>query len=360
MKINKLNLIEIEQFNLIGLFNLYKNYLMGLHAHLSPTTPEILESNTYLIGTADPFSTVVLVATDAEYRIQADVNGNWRIENPIAQGGSLTIYAVNLLGLRSEEFSIAVIPSPESVILPSVPVILEHDAELSGTADANVTIVVQAEGEEYRVKADADGFWTMANPIANGGSLMLYAENDSGLQSEQIGLAILMPEIPQMPEPPQVMVNSEVLSGTALANHKIIVTANAQEYVTYSDATGQWTMDNPIKHGGFASIVAENDQGVRSAEIQIAKLAFFEHETEVQITDILLLAEETSSNDEPKHSNEIDVNLDLSALLTAHAEAPLYEDTTMLASDPSISIPLHVSTSTTVLDDQLQPNHWIA
>lgn len=360
MNINKFNLIEPAQFNLIDLFTLYKNFLTALEIRLSPTTPVIIESHASLIGTADPYATVVLVGTDVEYRVQADAYGNWNVENPIINGGSLTVYAVNAFGLRSEEIGIAVISAPEIVTLPAVPVILEQGAHLSGTADANVTIVIFAEGVEYRIPTDADGRWSIENPIINGGSLMLYAENDSGVQSEQIGLAILIPEIPQMPEIPQVMVNSDILSGTASAQHKVIVTVNSQEYVTYSDASGQWTMDNPIKHGGFASIVTESEQGVRSPEIQVAKLAFFEHEAEVQITDILLLAEETNSSEEPTYSDDVALSIDLSALLTVHQDDLLYVDQSAASSVLSQNIPLHTVTTSTLLDDGIQQNNWIA
>ena len=100
MKINKFTLVEPAQFNLIDLFAWYKNFLTALQIQLTPTTPEIIESQAYLVGTADPYATVVLVATDVEYRVRADAHGNWNIENPMINGGSLTLYAVNSFGLR--------------------------------------------------------------------------------------------------------------------------------------------------------------------------------------------------------------------------------------------------------------------
>ena len=118
--------------------------------------------------------------------------------------------------------------------------------------------------------------------------------------------------------------------------------------------------DNPIKHGGFASIVTENEQGVRSAEIQVAKLAFFENETEVQITDILLLAEGVNSSEELTYSDDVATSVDLSALLTAHQEDVLYADHAVATSSVhSQSIPLHTATTSNLLDDGLQQNNWI-
>ena len=118
--------------------------------------------------------------------------------------------------------------------------------------------------------------------------------------------------------------------------------------------------DNPIKHGGFASIVTENEQGVRSAEIQVAKLAFFEHETEVQINDILLLAEDANSSEELTYSDDVATSVDLSALLIAHQEDVIYADHAVATSSVhSQSIPLHTATTSTLLDDGLQQNNWI-
>lgn len=356
---NKLTYVESFKLNLIDLFEMYKGYVSVLEKLLSPKVPDVFERNEYLIGTADPYSTVVLVSANTEYRIQADAQGNWRIENPIINGGSLTIYAVNALGLRSEEMGIAIILPPEIVTAPSTPVIHEQGEYLSGTADPNNMIVIHSNGVQYQIKADAQGNWSIENPILDGGSLMLYAENESGLQSEQIGLAILKPETPQIPEIVQIIENGSILAGSAPSHHKIIVSKNDQTYITYSDESGYWQMDNPIRDGGVASIVVENELGMQSAEIQIVKLAFFENTADTQIADLLFIAEDSAiGNTEEQNSEEVQ-HLDLVELLAENTSEQLFADQPVTGIEQQ-HIPMHLPVSLVVLDHGLQQSSWVA
>ncbi|MEN8992936.1 hypothetical protein ABD624_13385 [Avibacterium paragallinarum] len=107
--------------------------------------------------------------------------------------------------------------------------------------------------------------------------LMIVVEDQFGQQSPAIGLVFpfiqTSPENPSYLLPaPEVTLNTEKLEGNAFQQAKIIVTANGQEYVTYANESGFWSMDNPIQNGGFATIVAEDSRGVQSPEISIAKL----------------------------------------------------------------------------------------
>lgn len=74
--------------------------------------PNILKNDEQLAGQAMPYGKIVILANDVEYITYADENGEWWIENPIAQGGFLTLYSENIAGERSESISIAKLNFP--------------------------------------------------------------------------------------------------------------------------------------------------------------------------------------------------------------------------------------------------------
>lgn len=72
---------------------------------------------------------------------------------------------------------------------PNVPEVTEFEAQISGVADPFVTIVVTHEGQQYQTTADAQGNWSLLNPILGTGSVTIVAINAEGISSQQIGLA---------------------------------------------------------------------------------------------------------------------------------------------------------------------------
>ena len=87
----------------------WKNNHQYMHAHrhdqnaAAPSVPSVTEFSSVLAGTADAKSWVVISVGQAQYRVKADAQGNWSIDNPIQDGGSAAIYSVNQFGVRSED-----------------------------------------------------------------------------------------------------------------------------------------------------------------------------------------------------------------------------------------------------------------
>ncbi len=202
--------------------------------------------------------------------------------------------------------------------------------------------------------------------------LMIVVEDQFGQQSPAIGLVFpfiqTSPENPSYLLPaPEVTLNTEKLEGNAFQQAKIIVTANGQEYVTYANESGFWSMDNPIQNGGFATIVAEDSRGVQSPEISIAKLFLAQPESSVELTEILLASDEQSENQNDSQIEPIQSVINLDTLLQDANEVPIVlhtdeQDLIALGSDvsnPPAILPT-LEYPSLLIEAPLTPSDWLA
>lgn len=199
---------------------------------LQPSTPEVTEFEAQIIGTADPFVTIIATYNNQQYQTTADSHGNWSLLNPISGTGLVTIIAVNAEGIASSEISLGKI----SCTKPNTPEVIEFGAQIIGVADPFVTIVVTHEGQQYQTTADAQGNWSLPNPILRTGSVTIVAINAEGISSQQIGLAQITPPPPSIPVFSQ---EEGYLVGTADPHITVVVRHNGIEYSTEADADGQ-------------------------------------------------------------------------------------------------------------------------
>ena len=202
--------------------------------------------------------------------------------------------------------------------------------------------------------------------------LMIVVEDQFGQQSPAIGLVFpfiqTSPENPSYLLPaPEVTLNTEKLESNAFQQAKIIVTANGQEYVTYANESGFWSMDNPIQNGGFATIVAEDSRGVQSPEISIAKLFLAQPESSVELTEILLASDEQSENQNDSQIEPIQSVINLDTLLQDANEVPIVlhtdeQDLIALGSDvsnPPAILPA-LEYPSLLIEAPLTPSDWLA
>lgn len=302
--------VAIYAMNQHGIRSELINIAQIAEPNITPSTPEILEKGEYLVGKADVGNTVIVILGDQEFSATVNEDGIWSMLNPLTTTGMMTIVALDHAGNRSEELKTA------QIILPKAATVLEAGEIISGTAELNSTVIIQTDDRVYRIKVDENGHWSIENPVAQGGTLQILVEDQLGQQSLAIGLAFpFIQTLPEMPSyvlaPPEVTLNSDKLAGNAEKQAKIIVTANDQQYVSYADENGFWSMDNPIQGGGFATIVAEDSRGVQSAEITIAKLILSSTEETSEISELLLVADVQDENS----SDSIQVTLNVGDLL---------------------------------------------
>ena len=335
-----------------------------------PSIPVFSQEEGYLVGTADPHITVVVRHNGIEYSIEADADGQWMLLNPLVPGTTMEVFARNEFGEESPSIISGMAPLPEIPIFPGwtpiTPVILDQGEYLSGKATPYTQIIVTANGHEYTASVDHEGNWSMLNPIAQGGTLELYAVNSLGLRSEIIALAIPMVfpepqppiEEPEQPiyivfEPvvPTVLENDEQLAGQAMPYGKIVIFAYGLEYVTYANANGEWSIENPIAQGGFITLYSENAAGDRSDSISVAKLNFpVIEEQQVSLEELLTVAieqqEPTESSGQEIPETYINLALFLENIQTLPGETvinPLLEEPALLGDQSVQSSPIFYS-----------------
>lgn len=304
-------------------------------APLPPSIPVFSQEGDYLVGTADPHVTVVVRHNGVEYNTEADVNGQWTLLNPMVPGTFIEVFARNEIGEESPSIISGMAPLPEIPVFPDwapiTPVILEQGEYLSGKATPHTQIIVTANGHEYSTSVDGQGNWSLLNPIAQGGTLEIYAVNDLGIRSNIIALAIPVvfpePELPVIePEQPSyilfelvvptILENGEQLAGEAMPYGKIVILANNQEYMTYANANGEWSIENPIAQGGFLTLYSENAAGQRSETISLAKINFpLNVEQHASIEDILTTVIEQDEESASLENDSQDIQVDLTLLL---------------------------------------------
>ena len=273
----------------------------------------VTEKAEFLAGAAKAGTIIFVRYDDVVERIVVDESGQWRIENPVFfTGGQVHIESQNQYGIAS---SIQHTYDFNPPFPPSIPSILENGEYLAGTADPDSTVVLRHNGVETRLNVNSDGQWSILNPIYGvGGAVFVYAETQYGLKSLEIGLAAFK----MTPASPSVLENNEILAGSAEAHHKIIVSSQNVDYVTYADNEGYWQMENPIKNGGFASIVAENIYGTQSAFYALVKLQVQIQENEpVQLDVLLAQVDEQQEQD----AEEVMVGLNTSVIDLLEAES---------------------------------------
>lgn len=335
-----------------------------------PSIPVFSQEEGYLVGTADPHITVVVRHNGIEYSIEADADGQWMLLNPLVPGTTMEVFSRNEFGEESPSIISGMAPLPEIPIFPGwtpiTPVILDQGEYLSGKATPYTQIIVTANGHEYTASVDHEGNWSMLNPIAQGGTLELYAVNSLGLRSEIIALAIPMVfpepqppiEEPEQPiyivfEPvvPTVLENDEQLAGQAMPYGKIVIFAYGLEYVTYANANGEWSIENPIAQGGFITLYSENAAGDRSDSISVAKLNFpVIEEQQVSLEELLTVAieqqEPTESSGQEIPETYINLALFLENIQTLPGETvinPLLEEPALLGDQSVQSSPIFYS-----------------
>lgn len=120
-------------------------------------------------------------------------------------------------------------------------------------------------GQQYQTTAtataDAQGNWSLHNPISGTGSVMIVAVNAKGIVSLEIGLAQIAPLSPSIPVFSQ---EGDYLVGMADPHVTVVVRHNGIEYNTEADANEQWTLLNPMVPGTFMEVFARNELGEES------------------------------------------------------------------------------------------------
>ena len=137
------------------------------------------------------------------------------------------------------------------------------------------------------------------------------------------------------------------------------------------DAQGNWSIDNPIQDGGSAAIYSVNQFGVRSEDIQIAKIAVMPLAPENDLSDVLTAyADVQTETDHQDQGANLQASIDVDSLLCAdpvnEAQSVWLEPNAVLGLDavlPQQGVQsLSVSFEYRMIElDAVQPAaHWVA
>ncbi|MBB4866733.1 hypothetical protein HNP46_005640 [Pseudomonas nitritireducens] len=241
----------------------------------APAAPTIDASNgSVLNGTAEPGSTVTLTngAGQPIGQVTADPNtGHWTYtpSSPLPNGSVVNATATDAAGNTSGAATTTV---DASVVAPPV-IDPSNGSVVSGTAGANLTIrVLDASGNLIGVThSDGSGHWsfTLGAPLANGTVVKATAVNGSGTESQaaQVTVDAIAPDAPTV-----AASNGQVLSGTAEANAKVIITNGAGVAIgqTTADGSGHWsfTPSAALANGTIVKVVAQDAAGNTSGAAQ--------------------------------------------------------------------------------------------
>lgn len=236
-----------------------------------PAAPTIEPSNgNVLSGTAEAGSTVILTGTGGNPigTTTASPDGSWSFTPtaPLADGTVVSVTARDAAGNTS-----AVVSMTVDNVAPSVPTIQASNGTLlSGTAEANSTVILTGPGGVRigTATADGNGAWsfTPSPPLANGVVVTAVARDAAGNTSTSISTTVdaIAPNAPTIQAS-----NGAALSGTAEAGSIVTVTGPSGDVIgqTTTAANGTWTINpaSTLANGTVVTAVAKDAAGNSSA-----------------------------------------------------------------------------------------------
>jgi uncharacterized repeat protein (TIGR02543 family) len=180
---------------------------------------------------------------------------------------SVTLYA---------KWGINTPPTPVAPKAPTIHVIDDNDTTITGTADANVNIVVKNNGAVMVTgTANAQGNYSIEiSPQKAGTVLTVVAIDAAGNQSEATSITVLDRTAPKAPKINTMDDNDTKISGSTEANAIITVKINGKTIATgKASAQGNYSIEiSPQKAGTVLTVVAIDAAGNQSETTSITVL----------------------------------------------------------------------------------------
>lgn len=232
-----------------------------------PDRPTVNPSNgSTLSGTAVFGESVVL--TDGSGNpiatVTVDNAGNWSYTpaSPLADGTHVVAVARDSSGNLSAPTQVVV----DAVPPPAAQIDASNGTQLSGTAEANGTVLISGPGINVQVTAGVDGKWIYnagpGLPIADGATVSVTVRDASGNTSP---LTTTVIDAAPPAAPVVAASNGTLLSGTAEAGTQVILSTvpGGQLAIVNTDANGRWSYapQPPLDNGTQVSAVARDAVG---------------------------------------------------------------------------------------------------
>ncbi|MFF2755265.1 Ig-like domain-containing protein [Psychrobacillus sp. NPDC058041] len=205
----------------------------------------------------------------------ADKNGvfEYWISAPIP-GDIFTAFAEDKYKNKSEEGRIVVTYKLEKPQPPKIDFLSDQNEYITGKAEPNTTIYVSAESQDelfrdqsQKVKPDGT-FKFYSGKLPDGYSLVFYAKNEEGRESDYIRSTVRDITPPAVPAFDPVTSDSKQISGKTEANAKVTIYKNSK-YIgdTFADQNGvfKYSISAPIP-GDIFTAIAEDKHANKSKE----------------------------------------------------------------------------------------------
>ncbi|MHA7628950.1 Ig-like domain-containing protein [Corallococcus sp. M7] len=247
---------------------------------VTPAQGALLTTTTPVIsGTTEPGSTVTLSMDGTSLAAVVDGTGNWSFtpSTALAQGAhSVTARATDAAGNTSQvsatrTFRVDSVAPPTPVVVTpaSGAVVNTATPVLSGTAEANSTVILSIDGTPWEVVANGSGNWsfTPGTALAQGAhSVTAQARDAAGNTSQTSAVRAfsvdsVAPATPVVVTPANgALLNTAtpVISGTAEPGSTVILSIDGTSFEVVADGTGNWSFTpNTALAQGAHSVTAQ-------------------------------------------------------------------------------------------------------
>ncbi|QED76451.1 hypothetical protein FTV93_28475 (plasmid) [Escherichia coli] len=231
------------------------------------------DSQPVFTGKTAPLAEVLLTIGGSTYTTTAGVDGSWNItvSNPLPEGSNTyTVSASTSSGVTGILQGGLIIDTQAQEITVALDNISDTGAKgdfitqvqtptLTGTAEAEATLVLEIGGHRYTFDADASGRWSFTLPDALGEGEHHYtltstdkAGNSTVTQGE-LTVDMTGPQLSQ-----QLDISNNVLTGNVLGNNQptlsgstepgltVTVTVGDKIYQVVADDNGNWSFTVPV------------------------------------------------------------------------------------------------------------------
>ncbi|MFP7476840.1 Ig-like domain-containing protein [Terribacillus saccharophilus] len=249
--------------------------------------------DTSLSGTAEANAEIIVTLPDGlTIRTTADEQGDWSVEIPAQNpGAALSVVAVdaarNISGASTINVTNADTTAPDA---PEVNPVASDDTTLSGTAEANATIIVTLpDGSNAITTADDAGGWSVAIPALNTGDNVSVAAVDAARNISDSSVVTVVAGELENPAPPivgPVTDDDSFIFGLAgFRSYIFIYLPDGTVVETRADDQGQWSAEIPTQEAGSEISILETDENGNSSEPTVITVS---PDTEAPATPIAL------------------------------------------------------------------------
>ena len=230
-----------------------------------PTVKEVSNKSTFVLGTSEPYSTVIVTALGKTYTGIADFNGSYKIAIPVLNyETSLSVKAQDSGGNVSSGRTMKVTKAAPN--MPSVNSVTNKSTLVTGETDKYAFVSVKAGSRYYSAKADGNGNYKVGIAVQNSGTVLAISAKDSLGRISASRSSVVTKAAPNIPVVNTVNNKATNVTGKSERYTSVLVRASTKTYTGKADGNGNFKVVIPVQnHGGTISVTAKDSNGRESA-----------------------------------------------------------------------------------------------